>query len=84
MANKDVKCIYLLTQISGEEYCRYIVNYTVYLNNSIGEIVEQLDVGSGSCEDGFCSACFIPAPSNEIVSVQLASLDHLIQQSLIA
>ena len=40
-----------------------MVNYTVVLVDSVqGVIVEQVEVGSDSCEDGVCSI-FSPIPS---------------------
>ena len=37
------------------QYRIHVVNYAVVLEDSVGEIVEQVEVDSDSCEDGICS-----------------------------
>lgn len=42
-----------------------MVNYTVFLEDSVrGVIVEQVKVGTESCEDGICSTILSPSPDN--------------------
>lgn len=52
--------------MSRDEYCVDAVNYVVYLEDSVlGGIVEQVDVGSDSCEDGICSTSLSPPPDKD-------------------
>ena len=65
-------------QLSRDEYCIHTVNYTVVLNDSVSNVtVEQVEVGSDSCEDGICSTSISPTPSNQTYRVSVIATNIL-------
>ena len=65
-------------QLSRDEYCIHVVNYTVVLMDSaLGVIVEQVEVGSDSCEDGICSTSIFPSPSNQVYNISVFATNIL-------
>ena len=61
-----------------DEYCIHVVNYTVILEDSVlGVIEEQMEIGSGNCEDGICSTSFLPFPSNKTYRVSVIATNIL-------
>ena len=61
--------------LQQQTFCAYTINYTVILEKSTGEIVEQRVVTSDSCRNGLCSTNFtLPADQNYIITVKDNSL----------
>ena len=58
--------------ISGQCTVNGNINYTVELMDNTGEIVEQMNVTSDSCNNGICSTSV--SPETCIVRVQATSL----------
>ena len=52
------------------------MNYTVVLVDSVlGVIVEQVEVGSDSCEDDICSTFLSPSPSNQTYTLTVNAIN---------
>ena len=71
-----VLSMHFLLQLSRDEYCIHMVNYTVVLVDSVlGEIVKQVEVGSDSCEDDVCSTLLFLSPSNQTYAIIVIAIN---------
>ena len=66
---------YLFQSLSISERCDYnrIINYTVFLVSSAGEMVDQGIVRSDSCSGGLCSTSFSPSSSDLTYHVSISA-----------
>ena len=65
-------------QLVQDEYCIYMVNYIVVLEDSVlGVIVGQVQVGSDICEDSVCSTSLFPSPSNHTYAIRVTASNTL-------
>lgn len=62
-----------ILQISQEEFCIHVVNYTVVVETSNGMEAQRYQVDSSRCANGTCSTSFSLLSSNETYKINLTA-----------